>query len=871
MIPEYRKSSMIYSYELEKQLLAALIKKPENYFEISAFINEKDFYSEDNSLNKTIFTIVRQALEAHEEIDDVIIAQRVQNLGISFDDVVNVAEYVKSLGMRKVADGSLIKAAKELKKYTIRREIYESSQNIAKKMKSLPAESSYSEIISVADKEYNSRINQYEVGNDSPENIYDEMEAMIEDRGANPVSEFGMMGPHEKINDIYGSLLRPGNITVIVARSGVGKMNPLYTRVLTPKGFVEMREINVGSQVICPNGKTANVVRVFDHEQKDIYRVFLKDGRSVDCGLEHLWKIFARDNKGKYNWFVTDTKEIIEHLKCKTKKVYLPLIQEIGSEDVEFELEPYTVGAFIGDGCLTTGPTIESADFEIIEKIQKSLDCSVSKRDFPKSNSNTYRFMKREGKINIIAQKLESIGLLGKKSYEKFIPEIYFNGSFNQRMELLRGLMDTDGTLSYSTGRNNKTISFGSLSYSTSSKKLANDVQRLVWSIGGIAAIKEKKPFYQKDGEKIYCRTNYIVSIRFRDPKSLFFVARKRGKAPNAEQYQYSDLKIQVDRIEKLSNKEDCRCIEIDSNEHLYVVDDYVVTHNTQFCMDYSTKVSLKYNVPVLHFDNGEMSKEELIMRQCSALSGVPMHLIESGQWLRAGKETVDKVRSVWAQVKKLQFYYYNVGGLDVDSMINTLKRFYYSKVGRGNRMIFSFDYIKTTSDSGGGNKTEWQMVGEMVDKFKRCVQKEVLHDGLPIIPMITSVQSNRSGITNNRNSQNVIDDESIVSLSDRITQFCSHMFILRNKTTDEILNEGVRFGTHKLINVKARHLGKDIAGAVEPVRVGDTLRKNFINLEFKNFCITERGDLRDVVEFNDIGEGAEENGRNTAPDFDEL
>lgn len=505
---------MIYSYELEKQLLAALIKKPENYFEISAFINEKDFFSEDNSLNKTIFTIVRQALEAHEEIDDVIIAQRVQNLGITFDDVVNVAEYVKSLGMRKVADGSLIKIAKELKKYTIRREIYESSQNIARKMKNLPAESSYSDIISVADKEYNSRINQYEVGNDSPENIYDEMENMIEDRGANPITEFGMMGPHEKINDIYGSLLRPGNITVVVARSGVGK---------------------------------------------------------------------------------------------------------------------------------------------------------------------------------------------------------------------------------------------------------------------------------------------------------------------------------------------------------------------TQFCMDYSTKVSLQHDVPVLHFDNGEMSKEELIMRQCSALSGVPMHLIESGQWLRAGKEIVDKVRGVWVKVKKLKFYYYNVGGLDVDSMINTLKRFYYSKVGRGKPMILSFDYIKSTSDFGGGNKTEWQMIGEMVDKFKRCIQKDILHNGLPIISMITSVQSNRSGITNNRNSQNIIDDESIVSLSDRIIQFCSHMFILRNKTADEILNEGVRFGTHKFINAKARHLGKDIAGALELIQVGDTLRKNFINLEFKNFCITEKGDLRDIVQYQAVGEGVEENGINSAPDFDEL
>jgi replicative DNA helicase len=128
---------MIYSYELEKQLLAALIKNPQAYFDVSAFINEKDFYSEDNSLNKTIFTIIRQALEAHEDIDDVIIAQRVQNLGISFDDVVNVGEYVKSLGMRKVSEGNLIKTARELKKYTIRREIYESSQTIAKKMKTL--------------------------------------------------------------------------------------------------------------------------------------------------------------------------------------------------------------------------------------------------------------------------------------------------------------------------------------------------------------------------------------------------------------------------------------------------------------------------------------------------------------------------------------------------------------------------------------------------------------------------------------------------------------------------------------------------------------------------------------------------------------
>ena len=476
---------MIYNFELEKQLLAGLLKEPESLAEISNFISISDFYSKQSSLHSAVFRIIQQAIDAGDEIDEIIVAQRVNDLGLSFEDNLKPSDYIKSLSLRKVPDGNILKTAKELKKYSIRREILESSQEIAKKMKNISPESSYREIIELADNVYNSRINLYEIGNDTPENIYEEMEALVEERGNNPVTEFGMMGPHEKINDIYGSLLRAGNITVIVARSGVGK---------------------------------------------------------------------------------------------------------------------------------------------------------------------------------------------------------------------------------------------------------------------------------------------------------------------------------------------------------------------TQFCMDYSTKVSLKYDVQVLHFDNGEMSKEELIMRQCASLSGVPMHLLESGKWRKAGQDIVDKVRSVWPKISKLKFYYYNVGGMDVDSMVNTLKRFYYAKVGRGNQMVFSFDYIKTTSESNG-NKSEWQVVGEMVDKFKKCVQKEILHDGNPMIPMITSVQSNRYGITNNRNSQNVVDDESIVSLSDRITQFCSHMFILRSKTGDEVESEGERFGTHKLINVKARHLGSDIAGAVEPVSIGDTLRENAINLNFNNFNITERGD----------------------------
>ena len=72
------------------------------------------------------------------------------------------------------------------------------------------------------------------------------------------------------------------------------------------------------------------------------------------------------------------------------------------------------------------------------------------------------------------------------------------------------------------------------------------------------------------------------------------------------------------------------------------------------------------------------------------------------------------------------------------------------------------------------------QFVADFVDKCKQMIHREITFNGRPMISMLTSVQSNRSGITANRHPDAIIDDESIVSLSDQITQFASHLFILR-------------------------------------------------------------------------------------------
>ena len=162
---------------------------------------------------------------------------------------------------------------------------------------------------------------------------------------------------------------------------------------------------------------------------------------------------------------------------------------------------------------------------------------------------------------------------------------------------------------------------------------------------------------------------------------------------------------------------------------------------------------------------------------------------------------------------------------------------------------IFSFDYIKTTYERQNGSSS-WETVGRMVDKFEQLIQKELCFNEKPCVAMLTSVQSNRLGITNNRSSENIVDDESIVSLSDQITQFCSHLFLLRQKTMDEIQSEPEGFGTHKLICLKYRWLGENVHRALQPVEMPDgSKRKNYINLHMENFSIKEKGDLQDLVD----------------------
>ena len=295
----------------------------------------------------------------------------------------------------------------------------------------------------------------------------------------------------------------------------------------------------------------------------------------------------------------------------------------------------------------------------------------------------------------------------------------------------------------------------------------------------------------------------------------------------------------------------------------------------TTFCLDFVTKISAANdNVPILHFDNGEMTKLELQMRQASALSGVPMYLIESGKWKESSyidpvtrkevsvEETQAKVVNAVKLMEGRNFHYHDVAGLTVDEMIQVARRFYFHHVGRGNPMILSFDYIKTTNEMSNSNKSSWDLIGEMVDKFKQFVKKEITVHDRCMIGMITSVQSNRTGIVGNRGPDAIIEDDSIIAGSDKINSFCSHLFILRPRLPQELQVEPDSYSraTHRLKCVKNRHLGEDRQRATDPVlipsldddgtEVGNNRSEpNALLLRIDNFGVEEVGDLRDLAD----------------------
>jgi replicative DNA helicase len=255
-----------------------------------------------------------------------------------------------------------------------------------------------------------------------------------------------------------------------------------------------------------------------------------------------------------------------------------------------------------------------------------------------------------------------------------------------------------------------------------------------------------------------------------------------------------------------------------------------------------------KGQISCLYLDT-EMETLDIQKRLVASISGVPFWYIDTGNW-RKDKEMMQKVRATWSKISNFKFYHLKVGNKTINEVLSIARRWYYSKVGRGEKAIISYDYLKMTGEGVSESWKEYQVIGDKTDKLKKIAEELNC-------AVLTSTQMNRSGESQNRRAGGFSDDSSAIALSDRLQWFASYVGIFRRKTVDEIEEDGEEWGTHKLITTASRFQGKEAAGHVDLVeRIVDGERKyvnNYISFDVKNFNVEEKGSLDQLVKRNGL------------------
>lgn len=410
------------------------------------------------------------------------------------------------------------------------------------------------------------------------------------------VARMAMQKQRQKAGLINGKDGIQSMHAVFSGPAGVGKSvtNDTLIPVYDKSGKITMKrngDLKVGDYVFNRYGKPEKVIGVYPHPQEEIYRVKLVDGRYLDVSGEHLWTYKNRSGNGAKRWKVINTIDFYHKVhdsmiirrgkKTPDVKYVIPVSHGVDWPKLNHKIDPYIVGAFIGNGVLRQHQlTFSSNDYETVNKLAVLL--GAGKPIKHKKNYSWVFPLKRAIKINrtefkkFIGTKDVLPELAGYKANDKFIPESYKYGSRAQRWALIQGLFDTDGSITNDFRRR--------IVYSTTSKQLIYDIQFVLYSLGIRSTIHDNGIH----GVGVNSEYNLLVQCNSEDKQKFFSLTRKKVIAISAvgldkqkRAVKRFDEVIGVRSITKLNKKEDATCIYVDDPEHLYQVGDFVVTHNT--------------------------------------------------------------------------------------------------------------------------------------------------------------------------------------------------------------------------------------------------------------------------------------------------
>lgn len=443
------------------------------------------------------------------------------------------------------------------------------------------------------------------------------------------------------IDDYTNGLTAPATVFV-VSPPKTGKAQTLDSIIYTPDGFIKMGDIKVGDVILNENGGTSNVTHIHPQGVTDVYRVWFNDKKYVDCNKEHLFTIKRYDNKKKKidKWETLSVKDMInQNIKYSSglNKFIIQTTLPTYFKERNIKINPYFLGAMISDGCFTqkSGLTFSNSEKDVVDNLKTCVpECNIIK-----VSDNDYYI----GNSRDIINSLKEYNLMYKKSNEKFIPDDYKYNSLDVRLEIIRGLIDTDGCIEKGN----------TITYCTTSKRLASDIEFIIESLGGICKISTKIPKFQ-NGMGELC---YILRISIKNDLKIFKSKKHTLKYKNRKK----DIFRSIEKIEYIGKKE-TQCITVDNPTHLYLTNNFIVTHNSMYLYELTVN-QLRKNKSVL-FSTIEINESECYRKILSNMAQVDYHKIVKKNFSEAEKQRYLKALDELEGYKDNLFIIYDKTGI---------------------------------------------------------------------------------------------------------------------------------------------------------------------------------------------------------------
>lgn len=352
---------------------------------------------------------------------------------------------------------------------------------------------------------------------------------------------------YDELDEHFHGML---GLTFCVGSPKSYKALALDTPIPTPDGWRLMGDLRSGDQVFDENGFPCNVVATTEvFHDRPCYLVSFSDDTYIVADQDHEWLTQAKSA----GLAIRTTREIAETVDRGDggRNHSIPVADPLSCPESSLAVPPYTLGAWLGDGTSREG-AITSGDPEILAEIEGD---GFSIRKWP-SAEHVYG-------ISGLAAKLRSIGVLDNKH----IPVEYLRGSYNQRLSLLEGLMDTDGTCSIR----------GECILVTTSERLRDGVLELTRSLGFKPTANEYRAMlYGRD-----CGPKWHIRFTAYQDTPVFRLSRKSSRqslVPETRTRSQTRQIVDVNRIDSVP----VRCIEVDSPSHLYLAGESMIpTHNS--------------------------------------------------------------------------------------------------------------------------------------------------------------------------------------------------------------------------------------------------------------------------------------------------